>query len=325
MHLTLGAALLVLVALAFAWSMGAHYTGACMGMPYGSGSIRLQPALWLMAAMALGGAILASHRVETTVGRGIVAGPGMGVGAALVVVAVAFLLTTVYTYRRIPTSTIQLLVFSLVGAAVALGQRVEWGSILRLAILWVLAPPVAGLLGYAFTRLGDRVLPARGKGAGAGALQTAATVLVVVGAAASFTMGANDVSNATGPLIMSGVMGLWLAGAVGGIGLAVGVVTWGKPLLRTVAFDVVRVDLTMASAAQGVQALVVLVAVSLGYFTSMNQALVGAMAGAGVARGQDTVRWQTIAGIVRGWLVGPPSGFALAFGAMWALRSVGWS
>ena len=33
--------LLVVLVVAFAWSMGAHYTGACMGMPYGSGSIKL--------------------------------------------------------------------------------------------------------------------------------------------------------------------------------------------------------------------------------------------------------------------------------------------
>ena len=34
--------ILVLVALAFAWSMGAHYTGACMGMPYATRSIGLR-------------------------------------------------------------------------------------------------------------------------------------------------------------------------------------------------------------------------------------------------------------------------------------------
>jgi PiT family inorganic phosphate transporter len=72
-------------------------------------------------------------------------------------------------------------------------------------------------------------------------------------------------------------------------------------------------DLTMASAAQGVQALVVLIAVTQGYFTSMNQALIGAMAGTGLARGSETVQRKQVAGILRGWALGPVSGLVIAF------------
>jgi len=69
----------------------------------------------------------------------------------------------------------------------------------------------------------------------------------------------------------------------------------------------------MASAAQGVQAHVVIVAVSFGYFTSMNQALIGAMAGTGIARGRDTVNRQQLGGILRGWMIGPGAGFLLTY------------
>ena len=61
-----------------------------------------------------------------------------------------------------------------------------------------------------------------------------------------------------------------LAGLIGGVAMAIGALTWGRRILKTVAFDVVKINLTMASAAQGVQALVVLAAVSQGFFTSMN-------------------------------------------------------
>jgi PiT family inorganic phosphate transporter len=92
-----------------------------------------------------------------------------------------------------------------------------------------------------------------------------------------------------------------------------GAVTWGRRILERVAFDVVRLDLAMASAAQGVQALVVVIAVGQGLFTSMNQALIAAMAGTGLARGRHTVRREQLLGILRGWLVGPAAGFALAY------------
>ena len=48
--------------------------------------------------------------------------------------------------------------------------------------------------------------------------------------------------------------------------------------------------------------------VASGYFTSMNQALVGGMAGARPA----AVHRRTLLGIVRGWIAGPPVSFVLA-------------
>lgn len=316
--------ILVLVVLAFAWSIGAHYTGACMGMPFGSGSIKLWPALALMAVLALLGATFASHRVEATVGLRIIDAHQVTLAAAIVVVVSAFLLTTVYTARKIPTSTIQILVFCVVGMALGAGIPVHWSTILKLAIIWVVAPPAALGLGYLFTRGLDRVVgfqpgnPTRQ----AQVLHTLSVLLVIVGAGASFTMGANDVSNATGVFIMTHLFSVWTAGLIGGVGLLIGVLTWGKPLLQKVAFDVVHVDLSMASAAQLVQAVVVLLAVSFGFFTSMNQALVGAMTGAGLARGNGTIEWRAISNIVKGWMIAPVSGIVMAYllaklGGLW--------
>ena len=126
-------------------------------------------------------------------------------------------------------------------------------------------------------------------------------------------MGANDVSNASGALVGTGTLSPLAAGAVGGAAIAVGVLTWGRPLLRRVAFEVVDVDRAMATAAQLVQAAVVLAAVSFGFFTSMNQALVGAMAGAGLARGRETVHLQTLFSILQGWVLGPAVSIAAGF------------
>lgn len=60
-------------------------------------------------------------------------------------------------------------------------------------------------------------------------------------------------------------------------------------MLERVAFDVMKVDVPTATAVQLVQAIVVLTAALAGYFTSMNQALIDAMAGTGVARGREII------------------------------------
>jgi PiT family inorganic phosphate transporter len=136
-------------------------------------------------------------------------------------------------------------------------------------------------------------------------------------------MGANDVSNATAVFLSVHFSGPLLAGLIGGFGLAVGVLTWGRPLLERVAFDVVKMDMKMATAAQSVQALVVLTAVSFGYFTSMNQALIGGMAGTGIARGRKTIDLKIIMSIVRGWIIGPGAGFILAYAVTAVYQAIG--
>lgn len=315
--MTLTADLLVAAAFAFAFSIGAHYTGACMGMPYAAGAIRPWNALLLMAPLAFLGAAFASGNVETTVGHGILGGGTVALVVALAIVTSALVLTSAYNFLTIPTSTIQILVFATVGGGLAAGLPIHWGTIGSLVVLWATAPFAAFALGFLFVRALDRIRPASPT---RGTLARGAVLgLVGVGAAASFAMGANDVSNASGALIMTGIFSLLVAGVVGGLGMALGILTWGRPLLQRVAFDLVELDPRMATASQLAQATVILASVAFGFFTSMNQALVGAMIGAGVARRRSTVLWKAIRSILLGWSVGPVSGIALGFGLVWAL------
>jgi PiT family inorganic phosphate transporter len=298
-------ALLVVLAFSFAWSIGSHYTGACMGMPYALGAVSARAALALMAPLALAGAALASGKVATTVGRKLIDGTPTRAGE-VVIVAVAFGVTALYNRVRIPTSTIQLLVGAVVGTAVGASAGVHWRTIATLAAIWVAAPPLAAALGFAGGRAFRRVTRVGG-------------LLLAVGCAASFAMGANDVALASGALVGPGVLGAHAAGALCGAGIALGVLITGRGLLDRVAFDIVEVDRATATAAQLVQAIVILVAVSFGYFTSMNQSLVGAMAGAR----PSAVDRRALLGIVRGWATGPPVSFALALLAALAVRAAG--
>ena len=294
--------LLIVLAVGFAWSIGAHYTGAVMGMPHALRAIGAWPALLLMAPLAFLGATFASHAVEQRVGSGLTAVP-LSVSEQVVVIGVAFAVTTFFNRFRMPTSTIQILVFSIVGVALATGVGVRWNSIGHLVAVWAIAPVAAVFLGLLLTLGLDRLHLGGRIGA----------ALVAMGAVAAFAMGANDVSNASGALVGTGIFSPLAAGAVGGAGIAVGVLTWGKPLLRRVAFEIVEVDRAMATAAQLVQAGVVLAAVAFGFFTSMNQALIGAMAGAGFARGRETVHLSTLFSILQGWVLGPALSIAAGY------------
>jgi inorganic phosphate transporter, PiT family len=311
--LNVALAVLVALSLAFAWSMGAHYTGAVMGMPYASKSIRMWPALVTLSVLTILGATFASHGVQQTVGLRIIDAHLVTAPMLIIIELGAFFLTTVYTYAKVPPSTIQILVFCVVGTALAAGVTVYWQTIAVLAVTWVLAPPVAALLGFCFTKLLDVLVPEARKPIAGHPLVVLPRLLVLVGMCAAFVLGANDVSNAVGVWSAVHLSTLFIAGLAGGVAMAVGALTWGQRILNRVAFDIVKVDLAMASAAQFVQALVVFIAVSFGLFTSMNQALVGAMFGTGLARGRETVQTATLVGILKGWAISPITGGTLCF------------
>lgn len=317
------AVVLIALSLAFAWSMGAHYTGAVMGMPYASKSIRMWPALVTLSVLTVLGATFASQGVQQTVGLRIVDARQVTAPMLVIIELGAFFLTTVYTYAKVPTSTIQIIVFCVVGTALAAGVPIYWRTVGELAATWVLAPPAAALLGACFTKLLDLLVPEARKPAAGRRLVVLPRLLVLVGMGASFVLGANDVANAVGIWSSIHLGTLVIAGLAGGVAMAVGALTWGQRILERVAFDIVKVDLAMASAAQFVQALVVFLAVSQGLFTSMNQALVGAMAGTGLARGRETVNTATLLGIVKGWAISPISGATLCFLLERALMALG--
>jgi PiT family inorganic phosphate transporter len=150
---------LLVVVLLFAWNLGAHYTGATVGKPYASRSISLWPALATVATLSLLGATLASGKVEQTVGLDLISQRHVSATLAIVIVGSAGALTMVFNYPRIPTSTIQILVFCVIGAAVAADLSVNWSTLGKLAIVWVAAPVAALIVGFALTKAIDRILP----------------------------------------------------------------------------------------------------------------------------------------------------------------------
>lgn len=236
---------LILVAVGFAWNLGVHYTGAVMGMPYAARSIALWPALVLIAVLTILGATFASGGVEITVGQHIINDQFVTIPDAIVIILSAALLTMLYNYQKIPTSTIQILIFCVVGVGLAGHIPIYWATIGKLALVWVCAPFVAFGFGFLFTRLLDLMVPVEFARSQIQA-QTTETVkkpatswfarafpgvalaqsplsvsssttshltlfalrlfpllLVCVGIAASFVLGANDVANATAVFIVT--------------------------------------------------------------------------------------------------------------------------
>ncbi|MBS0621943.1 MAG: inorganic phosphate transporter [Verrucomicrobia bacterium] len=139
----------------------------------------------------------------------------------------------------------------------------------------------------------------------------------------AFAHGANDVANAIGPLsavvlfLSTGIinsnlpMPPWLL-AIGGIGIVIGLATWGWRVIKTVGKRITELTPTRGFSAEFAAALTILIASRLGLPVSTTHTLVGAVFGVGLARGISAINLNVIRDILVSWIVTVPAGALLA-------------
>jgi PiT family inorganic phosphate transporter len=94
--------------------------------------------------------------------------------------------------------------------------------------------------------------------------------------------------------------------AIGGIGIAVGIMTWGYRVIRTLGSKITKLTNTRGFAVDFGAATTVLVASKLGMPISTTHTVVGAIIGVGLARGLEAVDLRIIKKIVASWLITVP-------------------
>ncbi len=151
----------------------------------------------------------------------------------------------------------------------------------------------------------------------------------------AFAHGANDVANAIGP--MSAVISVALAGGesiaakspvplwvlgLGGIGIVVGLATWGWRVIETIGRNITHLTPTRGFSAEIAAALTIVLASKLGLPISTTHTLVGAVIGVGLARGISAVNLITLRDVAISWLITLPAGAGLAIIFFYGLRAL---
>jgi len=140
----------------------------------------------------------------------------------------------------------------------------------------------------------------------------------------SFAHGANDVANAVGPVvgIIQGLQGsvatkaaipAWVL-ALGGLGIVMGLATYGYKVLEAVGRKITEVTPTRGFAAEFSTATTVLVCSLMGLPVSTTFVLVGAVMGVGFARGYGAIDLGVVRRIFASWLVTIPISALLTMG-----------
>lgn len=311
------------------WNIGANDAANCIGTTVGAQIISYRKAALLMSVFVILGGTLQGHHVMKTVGKGIViteveafeeynAAPAPSEFQAffpdnrlpdlaiLVALLSAGLFVTLATFTSTPVSTSQAIVGGVAGVGIGIvGAQATYfklGVLLKILGAWVVSPILTMILAFlCYLALGRMLRRTR-----AIYWSNFMAIAVLLSAAyVSYSLGANDVGNAIGPLLNRFPdKGPYLA-ALGGVAMAVGALTFGQRVTDTVGKSITPLDYSGALAAQLSAAFGVHVFSMLGIPVSTSQAVVGGVIGVGLTKGAQAVSTRKISTIFLGWVVTP--------------------
>jgi len=157
----------------------------------------------------------------------------------------------------------------------------------------------------------------------AGVERLFAVLQVLTACAVAFAHGSNDVANSIGPLaaVVAAVqtgsiagkapVALWML-AIGGVGIVVGLATYGYRVMETVGRRITELTPSRGFAAELAAATTIVLASRLGIPVSTTHILVGSVLGVGLARGIGALDLRVVGRILISWVATLPTGAILA-------------
>jgi PiT family inorganic phosphate transporter len=312
------------------WNIGANDAANCIGTTVGARIISFRKAALLMAVCVILGGVFQGHHVMKTVGKGIVISsadayqnvhkqsppkdfiqffpegklPDLAIFVALFSAGV---FVTLATFSSIPVSTSQAIVGGVAGAGLGIvGFQANYFKIsilIKIFACWVISPILTMMLAFGIYMATTHAL----KGIKATYVWNRLLVFLAIGSGGyvAYSLGANDVGNAIGPLLNKySDKGLYLA-LLGGVAMGTGALTYGRKVTNTVGKSITPLDLPGAFSAQFAAAFGVHIFSMLGIPVSTSQAVVGAVIGVGLTKGVRAVSRNKITTIIVGWVLAP--------------------
>lgn len=327
------------------WSLGANNAVSLFGTAVTSKMIKFKTAAIISGIfVVLGSFISGAGTTSTLTELG-----GINAIAASFTVALAVAISVTWMTRlSLPVSTSQAVVGAIIGWNIFTGSPTDIHSLTKIVSSWVVSPFIAGIFGFiifkivkktvlkwnihmleldSYTRIG----------------------LIVVGAMASYSMGANNIANVMGMFAsaspfselmildlyqISGIQQLFL---LGGLSIAFGIFTYGNKVMKTVGSDLYKISPITGFVIVLAGALVLWLFTSQSLETfllenglpsiplvplSATQSFIGAVIGVGLAKDPQSINFKVFGKIGVGWLVAPVTAGIIAYVLLFFVQNV---
>lgn len=348
--------LLLLAGVFMGWSLGTNDGANAFGTAVATGVVKYRTAIIIISIFVVLGAFIAGSNNLTSVSelatcnevmpseKSVAAAVEAGDTDSLVLksalkAAIVFVCSgvTVFlmSYLKFPVSANQSITGAIIGWGLCYADysnpdvlAVNLPQITKFASTWLLNPLGAAVISFVVVLLANKFIVPR--------LETlnyydslVKIGYLVAGAFASYSIGMNSSANVTALYFDSVADGIrtnlltdpTLTATIGGIAIALGVLTYSKKVMMTVGASIVPLTQIEGFLVIIAMALtIVIMGETMGIPVSTSQAVVGAVVGAGLTKGISCVNFGVFKNIAIAWVSSPLMAGILAYGCAMLTR-----
>ena len=281
------------------WSLGSNDASNVFGTAVSSRMLKFWTAAVLASIFVVIGAIVSGQAgIETLKGL-----TSIRLDQAVISSVAAAVTVTIMTLWGLPVSTSQAVVGAIMGIGI-LNNQINLSGLGKVVACWVGTPvgaviisiPLYYMVAVIYNKLNLNLFRSD---------SLLRFGLVAAGSYGAYALGANNVANVTAVFVGAGLITVFLATLIGGVSIALGILTYSKPVMETVGKKLVKLDPFSAFVVVLAQAITVHIYTIIGVPVSTSQAVVGAVIGIGIVKGANTVSKKTLKNILLAWILTP--------------------
>jgi phosphate/sulfate permease len=326
------------------WSLGANDASTAFGSAVGSKLVSFRKAAVIASVFVIIGAVIQGAGTSETLGK---LGAVNALGGSFTVALAAAVTVYVMTKFALPVSTTQAIVGAIIGWNLFTGNPTESRVLSEIVATWISGPVIGAL----FTVLLFILLRNIKRKANIHLIRFESyirTGLIITGAFASYSLGANNIANVMGVFIpafnlreidlgiftLSSDQQLFL---LGGLAIASGIIMYSRRVMETVGSSIVELSSDAA--------LIVVLSQSLVLFlfsssflsdtlksiglppipmvpVSSTQVIIGSITGIGLYKGMKNINLRLLGEIAAGWITTPLASGLLSFLSLFFVKNI---
>jgi PiT family inorganic phosphate transporter len=327
------------------WSLGANNAVGLFGTAVSSKMVRFKVAAIIGGIFTLLGSVISGAGTTNTLTN--LGGINAIAGSFTVALSVAISITWM-TKAQLPVSTSQAVVGAIIGWNIFTGSPTDFASLTKILMSWVASPIIAGIFGFLIFKLIKNTI-LKWKIHMLELDNYTRIGLIIVGALASYSMGANNIANVMGMFASASpfvdiqltegftITGIEQLFFLGGTAIAFGIITYGHNVMKTVGTDLYKISPITGFAVVFAEFIVLSLFTSQSLETfllqnnlpsiplvplSATQSFIGAVIGVGLAKDPQSINFKVFGKISLGWVIAPLTAGVLAFVLLFFVQNV---
>lgn len=286
------------------WGLGANDSANIFGTAVYSKVVKYSTAVILTSIFVILGSVFNGYKGIEGIGNYAFESGIVTPIAAFYVMFAAGITVAIMTIFKLPVSTSQAVVGAIIGGGILSGNA-DLGAGIKFFSAWILTPIGGMLFAYIIHMIVSKILSDR------------ITEMrfydffiksgyIIAGVFGAYSLGANNVANVMG--IFTGKLGILTpkqAVWYGGISIAIGVITFSKPVMSTVGEKIIPLSQIEGFIVVIGASVTVFIYALIGIPVSTSQAVIGAIIGIGLRVSVNTINFKMLKNIFLGWFGTP--------------------